>query len=282
MNKFKRLFCRTLVITFNLILIFSMYTFSADQNVIVSITPKPKIDIVLAKSKTTTDVTNFEANMLQELRNQNIDTSDVRISAVQAEQVDLTNSFAWGSDVSPSIGSISIVNNGQSVTMTGNPTNEGKNAIWIIPDKKNEDQKFTFSYNIDFGDSFNAAGMLLKVKREGNVLTGYMLSFNNSSWNSASGGNNGAIWEFYYVIGQNSVNMTKTLKKGLSISRSGTLTVTTTDTEITIEGGGLPSKAVYTLEKNFGNGYGFFSDHYSHGCDSIGSFTLQNINLILN
>ena len=279
MIKSKRFFWVTLVITINLILLFSMYTFSTDQNVTVSIVPKPKIDIILAKSKTVTDVTNFEENMLQELKNQNIDTSDVKISAVQAEQVDLTNSFTWGSDVSSSIGSISIVNNGQSVTMRGNPSNPGKNAIWIIPDKQNEDQKFTFSYNIDFGDSFNAAGMLLKVKREGNVLTGYMLSFNNSNWNSASGGYNGAIWEFNYVIGQNTVNMTKTLKKGLSINKSGTLTVSTTDTEITIEGGGLSSKVVYTLEKEFGNGYGFFSDHYSHGCDSIGSFTLQNINL---
>ena len=266
-------------IVVNLIFLTSICSFETNQDVKVSIKVKPKIDIVLAKSRTKTDVTNFEKDLLEALKKQNIDTDDVRISAVQAEQVDMTKNFAWKQDLSSSIGNISIVNNGQSVTMNGNSSNPGKNAIWIMPNKQNQDQKFTFSYNIDFGDSFNAAGMLLKVKEENNTLTGYMLSFNNSSWNNDSGGYNGAIWEFSYGIGQNSVNMTKTLKQGLSINNSGTLTVTTTDTEITIEGGGLSSKVVYTQEKEFGNGYGFFSDHYSHGCDSIGSFTLQNINL---
>ena len=52
MIKSKRFFWVTLVITINLILLFSMYTFSTDQNVTVSIVPKPKIDIILAKSKT--------------------------------------------------------------------------------------------------------------------------------------------------------------------------------------------------------------------------------------
>ena len=266
-------------IVVNLIFLTSICSFETNQDVKVSIKVKPKIDIVLAKSRTKTDVTNFEKDLLEALKKQNIDTDDVRISAVQAEQVDMTKNFAWKQDLSSSIGNISIVNNGQSVTMNGNSSNPGKNAICIMPNKQNQDQKFTFSYNIDFGDSFNAAGMLLKVKEENNTLTGYMLSFNNSSWNNDSGGYNGAIWEFSYGIGQNSVNMTKTLKQGLSINNSGTLTVTTTDTEITIEGGGLSSKVVYTQEKEFGNGYGFFSDHYSHGCDSIGSFTLQNINL---
>ena len=266
-------------IVVNLIFLTSICSFETNQDVKVSIKVKPKIDIVLAKSRTKTDVTNFEKDLLEALKKQNIDTDDVRISAVQAEQVDMTKNFAWKQDLSSSIGNISIVNNGQSVTMNGNSSNPGKNAIWIMPNKQNQDQKFTFSYNIDFGDSFNAAGMLLKVKEENNTLTGYMLSFNNSSWNNDSGGYNGAIWEFSYGIGQNSVNMTKTLKQGLSINNSGTLTVTTTDTEITIEGGGLSSKVVYTQEKEFGNGYGFFSDHYSHDCDSIGSFTLQNINL---
>ena len=266
-------------IVVNLIFLTSICSFETNQDVKVSIKVKPKIDIVLAKSRTKTDVTNFEKDLLEALKKQNIDTDDVRISAVQAEQVDMTKNFAWKQDLSSSIGNISIVNNGQSVTMNGNSSNPGKNAIWIMPNKQNQDQKFTFSYNIDFGDSFNAAGMLLKVKEENNTLTGYMLSFNNSNWNNDSGGYNGAIWEFSYGIGQNSVNMTKTLKQGLSINNSGTLTVTTTDTEITIEGGGLSSKVVYTQEKEFGNGYGFFSDHYSHNCDSIGSFTLQNINL---
>ena len=36
-----------------------------------------------------------------------------------------------------------------------------------------------FNYDIDYGDNYNAAGMLLRVQQNGNTLTGYMLSFNN-------------------------------------------------------------------------------------------------------
>lgn len=268
-----------LIIALILFFILSIYSIAIDQNVVVSIVPRPKIDIVLAKSKTSTDLTNFESNMLTALQNQNIDTNDVKISAVEAEQVDFTDSFAWEKDIASYIGNISIVNNGKDVTMIGNYSNPGKNALWIMPTNENEDQKFSFDYSISFGDSFNAAGMLLKIKRDGNTLTGYMLSFNNSSWKSASGGYNGAIWEFTYIIGQNSTNMYKVLKQGLNINTWGSLTVTTSDSEITVEGGGLSSKVVYKIEKDFGSGYGFFSDHYSHGCSDYGSFSLKNINL---
>ena len=73
--------------------------------------------------------------------------------------------------------------------------------------------------------------------------------------------------------------MTKTLLKGLSINKSGTLNVKVTDSEIEISGGGLSSTETYTFTEEYGNGYGFFSDHYSHDCSQIGSFTLTNINL---
>ena len=105
-----------------------------------------------------------------------------------------------------------------------------------------------------------------------------MLSFNNT-WTSAAGGQLGAIWKFTYGIGNNSSNMTKTLLKGLSINKSGTLNVKVTDSEIEISGGGLSSTETYTFTEEYGNGYGFFSDHYSHDCSQIGSFTLTNINL---
>ena len=132
-----------IIILLIILAVFIEKSFANTQNVVVSITQKPKIDIVLAKSKTKTDVTNFKDEISSELKAQNIDISDVVISAVQAEQIDLTKNFTWKNDVSSSIGSISITNNGQSVVMTGNRTLSGKNAIWIMPDKQNEDQHFT-------------------------------------------------------------------------------------------------------------------------------------------
>lgn len=248
------------------------------KQVIFSFNPIPKIDIILAKQRTTTDVTNFEADLLKALQERNIDKNLVQITSVETENVNFINNFPWEKDVSGSIGSITISQNGKDVVMCGNPSRPGKNAIWIIPEKQQE-QEFNFSYNIDYGDSFNAAGMLLRVERNGNTLSGYMLSFNNSNWVSAAGGMNGAIWEFSYNIGANSVNMTKTLKQGLNINKQGTLNVKVDDNQIEISGGGLANTVTYILPNSFGNGYGFFSDHYSHDCSSIGSFTLQGINL---
>lgn len=256
----------------------------AVEDVTLSLVPSPDIDIALAKAKTGVDLINFEADLRNALEQKGVDTDKVNITAIETQKVNIQDAFAWKQDVNYTVGSIQLINGGRDVVMKGNPSNPGKNAIWIMPDN-DLDQEFTFSYNIDFGDSFNAAGMLLRVKEEGNALRGYMLSFNNPSawggdnWQQAAGGANGAIWEFTYYRGQNSVNMQKSLKKTLSINRSGSLTVKATSTEIIVSGGGMGAPVEYTLEKEMGTGFGFFSDHYSHGCSSIGSFTLRGINL---
>ena len=93
------------------------------------------------------------------------------------------------------------------------------------------------------------------------------------------GGAKGAIWEFSYTLKQNGGHVGKTLKKTLNINKSGTLTVEVTDEYITVSGGGLGSPVTYELEQEFGTGFGFFSDHYSHNCSDIGHFNLTNISL---
>ena len=275
----KKVISAFIIITLVSLMPISLYMNSSNaaSNVQLSLTPTPYIDVVLAKSKTSTDLTNFQSDLLTALEKQGVNKKQVKISAIEAQNVNIAEGFEWQQDVSSTIGSISITNGGKNVEMRGNRTEPGKNAIWIIPGQAQE-QEFNFSYNIDYGDSFNAAGMLLRVKQDGNTLTGYMLSFNNT-WTSAAGGQLGAIWKFTYGIGSNSSNMTKTLLKGLSINKSGTLNVKVTDSEIEVSGGGLSSTETYTFTEEYGNGYGFFSDHYSHDCSRIGSFALTNINL---
>ena len=70
--------------------------------------------------------------------------------------------FNWEQDVDSNIGSITIEDNGKTVHMTGNFSEPGKNAIYIIPEVHQE-QILSFDYNIQFGDSFNAAGVLLRI-----------------------------------------------------------------------------------------------------------------------
>ena len=248
-----------------------------DNKVSINVTPVTNIDVVLTKGRSAVELTNFEEDLKNKLQEIGVNPEKVKVQAVTSENVESQNTFTWNRDVSSSIGNISITNGGANISMVGNSRNAGSNAIWIIPDRSSE-QEFTFGYNIDFGDSFNAAGMLLRIQEEGNVLKGYMLSFNNSNWVSASGSNNGALWEFSYTKGAHS-NITKTLVKGLNINKSGTLTVKATDSSISITGGGINGTETIDLPKLYGSGYGFFSDHYSHGCDNIGSFVLTGISL---
>lgn len=268
--------------------ILSTASFSSQQ-VSISLIPNPKIDIVLAKARTNTNVTNFETDILNALKTKNINTDNVKVSSIEAQEVNMQESFSWNEDVSSSIGSINITNNGQNVVMKGNTSKPGKNAIWIMPNEGQE-QKFTFDYNINFGDSFDAAGMLLRVKEmPDNTLQGYMLSFNYSGayggadfYNTAK--SISAIWKFTYDM-NNATTMptgtSKELVQTLNINTSGTLTVEATDNEIKISGGGLSETAVCEIDPDYetGNGFGFCSVHYSHNCEKIGGFTLENINL---
>ena len=261
--------------------------------VTLSFIPAPNIDVVLAKGKTTTNVNSFKSDLLTSLGELGIDTTKVNISSVSTENVNMQSAFSWNQDLSSSIGAITINNNGQSVSMVGNRTNAGKNAIYIVP-TDNQEQEFTFNYNINYGDSFRAAGMLLKVSRSGSTLTGYMLSFNKSgqTYYQQSSNKLGAIWKFSWVIGANSTNMnfgttssaasanSCQLVKGLDINQRGSLTVSVDSGYIKVSGGGLSTTETIATESSYdGIGFGFFSDHYSHGCDSIGSFALTNINL---
>ncbi len=292
-NKTKRI--AKLIFSLILVIVLQITLFSdgifrqsrADEEVKVEIFSKPKVDIVLAKSRTLTNVDSFEKDIKEELQNVNVSTEDVQVKAIDAQTVDLKNSFSWEQDLDRTIGNITIGSSGKDVTFVGNHDKPGKNAMWIIPEG-NQEQEFNFSYNINFGDSFNAAGMLLRVKKIGsNQLTGYMLSFNNPSRSEYQGnsGKNGALWTFNYD-GNNNSNMTKTFVKEVKISTSGQLKVSASDTQIKVSGTGYTggdSEFVYNIPEdqtqNIGNGYGFFSDHYSHGCDNFGEFKLQNINL---
>ena len=278
-----------------------------NADITLKVSQTPNLDVILTKSKTAIDVTTFEANLKKELVRQNvmtqaeIDSGKLKISAVSAQNVTSQNSFTWTRDVKhtddpkTNIGSIDITNSGKDILMIGNTKNAGKNAIWIIPENDME-QEFTFNYSIDFGDSFNAAGMLLRVQKVGNYIEGYLLSFNfpnestnklRGTWYKATGEKgdraNGALWKFSYRINDNStpfsVGTDAILVKKLNINKSGTLNIKVSDTEIKIAGGGVNTTYTFPQGKSYGTGYGFFSDHFSHNCSSKGEFSLRNINL---
>ena len=285
-GKMKKSILFTVIAVFTSIASIIGYTL-ANQSVQVEVKPLPNIDIVLTKSRSSVDLTNFTPHLKAKLMDKGviagIDDEKIRITDIKQEEVNLTQAFDWtnsnNNDVSSVIGAINPSNNGANVSMVGNPSKPGKNAIYIIPESQ-QDNEISFDYNIDFGDSFNAAGILVSTKREGNELKGYMISFNNVAWANAAGGANGGIWEYRYVLGANGNHLeSKTLIDPLNISKSGRLTIKTTSTTISITGGGLPSEVITPMSNYYGSGFGFFAEHYEHGCQNIGKFDLRNISV---
>ncbi len=189
------------------------------------------------------------------------------------------NDFNWEKDVDESIGKITLEDNGRKVNMTGNETLEGKNAIYIIPEN-HQQQVFGFHYNVEYGDSFYAAGLLMRVKKDNEYLTGYMLSFNNTSrpeWTGEYSTTYGSIWKFKYKLHDNrSSNIEKELVKDLNIPQSGNIQIDSTAEEIKITGEVNETITINQNDQDVGDGFGFFTAHYSHNCDRIGNFDLTN------
>ncbi len=216
--------------------------------------------------------------------NSKVDNNDEKLG-----KTDIISSFNWQQDISSSIGSITFEDQGKVVKMTGNQSNAGKNAIYIIPDISQE-QVFSFDYDIDYGDSFIAAGVMLRVKKTDNTLSGYMLSFNNDQSGTSSTSRDyyvaahnhlGAIWKFTYQLNNNSNNnITKTLVKELNLAKTGNITIDSTSTSIKItsnkNNNGLNEIINVENDANTGEGYGFFTVHYPHSCYQIGHFNLTN------
>ena len=245
----------------------------------------------------------------QAVINNNLENTTSIIAGREVAKNDITQTidqFDWEQDVDPQIGSITIEDNGKTVHMTGNRTLPGQNAIYIIPESHQE-QIFSFDYNVEYGDSFNAAGVLLRIKKIDNyyqvetypgeeetfdALQGYMISFNNPnaqdmSWFGGYGveilpenKHLGAIWKVTYILGANYGQdkriINKTLVKWLDLPQSGSMTVTSNPTQIVVTGTDINETIEISEDDEVGDGFGFFTNHYSHSCDRIGEFNLTN------
>lgn len=203
---------------------------------------------------------------------------DAVVETVETQEMDMQNSFAWITDVNSSIGSITFQNGGATVAMVGNRSRPGKNAMWILQDSENGRQTLSFDYTLSYGDSFSAAGVLCNVTDTGKYIEGYAVVFQNASGTFGNGG--AGVWRVKYQKGTNTSQFSGSTKlASLGVSTSGRLTVTMSAEEIVVSGGGMSTPVTVKLPKHYGFGLGFFAEHYSHNCSSIGSFNIRNIKL---
>ena len=196
--------------------------------------------------------------------------------------------------------SIIKIDKKNNVKMYGNGTNPGKGAAWL--DWQYDDIniiKLSFDYNIDFGDSFTAAGILFDISdsnpdnEHSGTLTGYMLSFNNKAargvctndgekFRKTNENGNATLWKFTYEKGDNKNNINKLDRiAALNISKQGKMAIKVTDSsyEINVNNGQFTKTLDNTGGTATRNSLGFFTDHYPHGCNLCGYFEISNFDL---
>lgn len=241
-------------------------------------TQKQKADVVFTignvpESKKTDLNNKINAYIKSKLEANNISAN---IQTLQTTGQNMQNSFTWNKDVSSSVGQIYFQNNGTKIQMYGNTSYAGFNKIYTSNNQDTEisKQEMTFSYTLDYGDSFDGAGVLLNTHVENGLMNGYAVFLPNygsvtvyqiTNWSSSTG---------------QDIKTSPNAKAigTVSMARSGTYTLRTTTNKLTVIQNGQEISSV-NLPQHYGWGFGFFSDHYAHGCDSIGQFSLDNIKL---
>ena len=200
------------------------------------------------------------------------------------------SSLNWQRDYTETISNIRFPeppenSQGSIVDMVGNRTLPGKGAAWVTLDTTTlKIKKFSFDYDVQRGDSFNAAGMMFNVIDTPNQLTGYLFSINfEGQFLQKANGKNGAIYKFQYTKNENNKNFdTLDLVESFQLSTTGGSAKGHMDIEVTSTGyeiSGTQLTQVYKINvPNLqANTFGFFSDHYSHNCSRIGAFKLTNV-----
>lgn len=259
-------------------------------NVDFTVTPSNKVDIVFTvgqvdKSKTlelSTKINNYVKTFLEA---NNADFIDTRIETIETNAQNLSSSFSWNTDMSSSIGNIAFQNNGSKIQMYGNRRNAGHNKIYTS-NNTNPDiykQEMSFSYNLDFGDNFQGAGVLLNTHVENNKLYGYALMIGSFYVGTdgmgylyrINGMPTGSTYDQWSLVHSGSY---ATLLNTVNLGTSGNFNIQTTKTNVTITKNGS-QLANFSLPVHYGWGFGFFSDHFSHNCSNIGQFALDNLKL---
>ena len=270
----------------------------AAENINIDVIETPKIDITLTSKDTNLDLTNFESDLTNKLKQIGIDTSNINFTKTKSNTSIPQNSFVWEENTNISKILTSIQKGSNYIYMKGNQGSTrdevGQGVFVYFPQAKSYNDTITFNYDMNFGDSFTGGGVILKAYKENNILHCYGLSFNTTSTNWGtnaentaatwmylnSGKKTGALWKMTIDMNTHTLG-TYELVQGFNVNQKGTLTAEVTREQIKITGGGMSTPIVANVESDFynANGLGYFGVTYYHGCSSIGQFNLTNIHL---
>lgn len=199
----------------------------------------------------------------------------LNVSTVETSAIDFAEGINWNtSQMSSSIGSVTVTNGGLSVLMQGNRCNAGQNMVFC-PDYKGE-ITFGFDYSLNWGDSFNGAGIVMNIEEAATEIKCTIIWIPNRGGMGQAG-----IYDCVYKKGYNgsTTPYNYTLLQSISLHTSGHLDLIANQGNITVSGSGVGGKTYEVQAPYHGDGFGFYSSHYSHGCSDIGQFQMDNIYL---
>ena len=224
---------------------------------------------------------------------------------ISLSELDWTRDFKWGKDT-PSYwdggdhevydGSISNIRiteatEGAKVEMTGNSQFEGKGATWAtFKSEFISIQEFQFTYHVNKGDSFNAVGFMFNVIDQGSYLEGYMFSINFTGKPKEEAGDTGSIFKFRYNKNSNTKNIESLTRVGSAFhinvssnrysTTSGSMSIKVQENGYLVTGTEMTGSSFIPVDNPQPDTFGFMSDHYSHGCEQIGYYKIDNIKII--
>ncbi|PLS15029.1 hypothetical protein CVD28_24425 [Bacillus sp. M6-12] len=253
----------------------------------LSLTSNKDVDVVLTLGNTKMNVANFGNDLKNKLVEKGVNLNRINIQAVETNSQNLQESFAWNNDVHSHVGRIYFQNNGTRIQMYGNESYEGFNKIYTPnnTDPEIKEQEMSFSYSLNYGDSFDGGGVLINTHVTNGLMNGYALMFPKQGqatlFKLKNWSNSPSEQIFIGGWGANgSINSKATRIGTINMGSSGSFKLKMEKNKLTVynqntgaEIGNLP------LDEHFGFGFGFFSDHYSHGCSDIGQFSLENVKL---
>ena len=203
------------------------------------------------------------------------DMFQLNVSTVETSKLNLADGIAWNtSQMSSSIGSVQFTNNGLGVDMKGNPRRAGQNMMFCTDYRGKI--TFGFDYSLDWGDSFNGAGVVMNIKENASTIDCTIIWIPNRGGMGQAG-----VYDVTYRKGSNSNTTPESYVclQAFRLSTSGHLNIVANQGIIEVSGSGV-NNVTYTVNAPYhGDGFGFYTSHYSHNCNSIGQFYMQNISL---
>ena len=286
----------------SLLIVTSIVIAINSNSVRVEFVASKKVDVILTKSKTGVDLTNFKEDLYAKLAEKGIERGSVNI-ILEDEGNNTINQVNWTlNGLDAQLGNIAVQNNNTStnVQITGNEHLGGKNVIYNLGEN-NISNEISFDYNCNFGDSIDQAGLLVGITKnsetvqvtenvEGNdvtvdstveYLSGYIISFNNRAGNSDKFATYASLWKCDRFNVPDTENIVEDATKitDLAISESGTLSVKVTPGQIVITGGDLSSPYTYNVQDYCGSGFGFYAAYFEHNCEHTGEINFNNFEL---